>query len=107
MGRYTALTVGLSLAVAACLLALVRSRRQLVVILRTATVVTLLSYPWDFFAIHWHAWAYGEEVPKILGVPVFDLIFIFVCTVLTASLFSRGERADELGEDSNVRRSER
>ena len=47
-------------------------------------------YPWDFFAIHWRAWAYCEVVPRLLGVPVYDLIFIFTCTVLRASLFSSG-----------------
>jgi hypothetical protein len=100
MGRYEALTIGLIVAVGGSARMLIRSRRQLGVVLRTATVVTLISYPWDFFAIHWRAWAYGEEVPRLLGVPTYDLIFIFVCTIFTASLFSSARRGgfDDLEE---------
>ena len=92
MGRYEALTLGLILVVAGSLRLLIRSRQQFGVVLRTAIVVTLISYPWDFFAIQWRAWTYGEKVPQLLGVPIYDLIFIFVCTAFTASLFSSARR---------------
>ena len=100
MGRYEALTLGLILAVAGSLRLLIRSWQQFGVVLRTAIVVTLISYPWDFFAIQWRAWAYGEDVPRLLGVPIYDLIFIFVCTMFTASLFSSARRGglDDLEE---------
>jgi len=109
MGRYEALTLGLILAVAGSLRFLIQSRQQFGVVLRTAIVVTLISYPWDFFAIQWRAWKYGEDVPQLLGVPIYDLIFIFVCTVFTASLFSSARRGgfDNLEEHTAAGNGER
>jgi hypothetical protein len=57
--------------------------------LRIAALVTILSYPWDFFAIINEAWEHPKD-PGIrwFTVPLNDLWFIFVCTLITTSLLS-------------------
>jgi lycopene cyclase domain-containing protein len=56
---------------------------------RIAVLVTILSYPWDFFAIMNKAWVYPKDPGiRLFSVPLNDLWFIFVCTLITTSLLS-------------------
>lgn len=54
---------------------------------RVALLVTLIAFPWDFFAIQFSAWRYPNDPgPRIYGVPVNDLVFIWLCTFLACSV---------------------
>lgn len=68
-------------------------KAKLSIAFRAAGIVTLISYPWVFFAIHFKAWTYNEPGPAIFAVPINDLIFIFLCTVFSVSLFLRLDRS--------------
>lgn len=56
---------------------------------RAAVFVTLLAFPWDFFAVSNAVWAYSEPGVRAYGVPVNDSLFIFTCSLLTCSLLDR------------------
>lgn len=73
--------------ISAALGSVVRLRGRLRLILRVATALTLISYPWDFFAIHFKAWHHPDPNPSIFTVPVNDLIFIFLCTLVSGATF--------------------
>lgn len=63
-------------------------RADLLLATRIAFIVTLLSFPWDFFAIRLGVWRYPNHPGlTIHGVPLNDLAFIWLCTYLTCSLF--------------------
>jgi len=58
------------------------------VAIRNATLVTLMAYPWDFFAVQQGVWRYPEDPGFLLyGVPLNDSALIWVCTFLSASVF--------------------
>jgi hypothetical protein len=65
----------------------VRSLDVLRLLLRVASALTLISYPWDFFAIHFKAWRHPNPNPAIFTVPVNDLVFIFLCTLVSGTVF--------------------
>lgn len=68
-------------------------RRQLLLSARVALLVTLIGYPWDFFAIQLGVWKYpGDAGLKIYDVPLNDLIFIWLCTYLTCSFLIASDR---------------
>lgn len=54
---------------------------------RIAVLMTLIAYPWDFFAIHHNVWRYPTDPGlTIYGVPANDLVFMWLCTLLTSSV---------------------
>jgi lycopene cyclase domain-containing protein len=56
---------------------------------RISSLMTLIAYPWDFFAIRQRVWKYPIDPGlQIYEVPVNDLIFIWLCTYLACSLLS-------------------
>lgn len=63
-------------------------RRKLMRAARIASLLTLLGYPWDFFAIRLGAWTHPNfEGLRIYGVPVYDSVFTwmfsyFACVIL-------------------------
>jgi lycopene cyclase domain-containing protein len=61
---------------------------------RIATLMMMLVYPWDFFAIQLHSWGYPHDPGvRLYGVPFNDLVFTWLCSVLGASiLFSFARR---------------
>gem|GEM_PF-5905109 len=61
-------------------------RHNLLLSARIAFLVTLIGFPWDFFAIHVGVWRYpGDPGVRIYGVPLNDLIFMWLCTHLACS----------------------
>jgi len=79
-----------------------RQRRGLATALasRIGLLVVLISYPWDFFAIRNDAWRYPlDPGPTLYGVPINDLVFIWLCTYLTVRVL--------LWSDGRNRRAER
>jgi lycopene cyclase domain-containing protein len=76
-----------------------RRRTDALLSARIGVLVSLLSYPWDFFAITMRVWRYPVHPGSgIYGVPINDLIFIWLCTVLTTSLLVRLHRGKTGGE---------
>jgi lycopene cyclase domain-containing protein len=73
---------------ASYLLAGGQSRRHMLTLAsRIAFLLTLLAYPWDFFAIRYRIWRYPVDPGlRIYEVPVNDLIFMWLCTFLACSL---------------------
>jgi lycopene cyclase domain-containing protein len=58
-------------------------RRNLLLSARIALLLTVLIYPWDFFAIRLGAWTYPNyDGWRIYGVPFNDSIFIWLCSYL-------------------------
>jgi len=63
-----------------------RDRRKIARIVRMSAVVVLLSFPWDCLAVAKRAWDYGTPGPRLFGVPLNDLLFIFSCSAFSGSL---------------------
>ena len=62
-------------------------RRTLTIALRVSTLMALIAYPWDFFAIRHRVWRYPiDPGPTIYEVPVNDLVFIWLCTCLACGV---------------------
>lgn len=62
-------------------------RRDLLVSARVALLVTLVGYPWDFFAIHAGVWTYPNYPGiRIYDVPLNDLVFMWLCSHFTCTL---------------------
>lgn len=54
---------------------------------RIGILLVSVSYPWDFFAIHLGVWKYPSDPGlRIYGVPLNDLIFMWLCTYLACSV---------------------
>ncbi len=67
--------------------------------IRSATLVTLMAYPWDFFAVQQGVWRYPENPGFILyGVPLNDSALIWVCTYFSATVFYAIARRQYYGE---------
>jgi lycopene cyclase domain-containing protein len=103
MNTYTAFNVVLLILVTATLLFLVRSRAQLGVIIQTAAYITVLSFPWDHFAIVHGAWTYTTPGVRLFEVPLNDMFFIFTGSLLSAGVLSGtgiGREAEAKAENS-------
>lgn len=62
---------------------------------RIAVLMTLIAYPWDFFAIQLNVWRYpADPGPTVYGVPVNDLVFMWLCTLLTSSVLIAIDRRE-------------
>ena len=58
--------------------------RNLVLSARVALLLTVIYYPWDFFAIRLGVWTYPTDPGvRIYQVPLNDLVFIWLCSFLT------------------------
>lgn len=67
--------------------------------LRSATLVTLMAYPWDFFAVQQGVWRYPADPGLMLyGVPLNDSVLIWVCTCFSSSVFHAIERWQYRGD---------
>lgn len=70
-----------------------RDRRRLVLrCARIGLLMTLIGYPWDFFAIKMGAWRYLQPGYTIHAVPVNDLLFMWICTQLTCGALIAARR---------------
>ena len=59
---------------------------------RIGLLMTLIGFPWDFFAIRMGAWRYPQPGYTIHAVPVNDLFFMWICTQLTCSALVAARR---------------
>jgi lycopene cyclase domain-containing protein len=65
-------------------------RRNLLLSARIALLLTVLLYPWDFFAIRLGSWTYPNfDGWRIYGVPLNDSPFIWLCSYLTCVVLIR------------------
>jgi lycopene cyclase domain-containing protein len=65
-------------------------RRNLLLSARIALILTVLIYPWDFFAIRLGSWTYPDfDGLKIYGVPLDDSLFIWLCSYLSCVVLIR------------------
>lgn len=90
MSRYSLFNISLAIGVLPTCWWLLRSRSQAASwsrVARVATLLVLIAYPWDFFAIQLGVWTYPNDPgPRIYTVPINDLVFIWLCTCLTSSI---------------------
>ena len=74
-------------------------RRILVLSARIALLLTLLLYPWDFFAVRLGAWTYPNyDGWRIYGVPLNDSLFIWICSYLTCVVLMAVDRRRSGGQ---------
>ncbi len=67
---------------------------------RIGLLITVLLYPWDFFAVRLGVWTYPKDPGmRIYGVPLNDSLFIWLCSFLACVILlatddwgSRGNR---------------
>lgn len=90
MNPYLAYNIGLATIVLPAsywIVARPSRRVDLLLSARIAFLLVLISYPWDFFAIRLNVWRYPVDPGlTIHGVPLNDLLFIWLCTYFTCSL---------------------
>lgn len=56
--------------------------------IRSATLMTLTAYPWDYFGVQQGAWQYPLNPGfTIYGVPINDLALVWVGTCFSSSIF--------------------
>lgn len=68
-------------------------RRHLLLSARIALLLTVIYYPWDFFAIRLGVWTYPLDPGlRIYEVPLNDLIFIWLCSFLTCCVLTAVDR---------------
>jgi len=61
--------------------------RNLRIAARVASLMVLIVYPWDFFAIHLNVWRYPTDPsPTLYDVPINDLVFSWLCSHLSATV---------------------
>lgn len=97
MSPYTAFNAALSIVVFSTSYFLLAPQRRCHALLagRIGVLITLLSYPWDFFAVQLGVWRYPVDPGlTVYGVPVNDLTFIFLCTFFTSSVLLRIHRRE-------------
>jgi len=88
MNTYTAFNTVFLILVTGALSFFVRSRAQLGVVVQTAAYITVLSFPWDHFAIIHGAWSYTTPGVRLFEVPLNDMFFIFTGSLLSAGVLS-------------------
>lgn len=99
---YTAFNISLACTFACLIFSLLfffKIRGDNILAARVATMVTLLSYPWDFFAIFTGAWDYPNDPgPRIYGVPANDMIFIWLCSFFTGYILTAVDQRKKGGK---------
>lgn len=79
-----------------------RKRRVLFLAARVALLITLLLYPWDFFAVRLGVWVYPKDPGlTIYGVPFNDSVFIWLCSFLTSVVLLEVDRRNS-GNQTNT-----
>jgi hypothetical protein len=83
---YNLVLAGLILPATYCIAGREDRWRTLSVAAKVGVLLTLIAYPWDFFAIQFNAWRYvNDPGPLVYGVPFNDLIFMWLCTYLACT----------------------
>ncbi len=89
MNRYIVFNVGMLLITILMSIFFVKSKKQFIICLKVSIIITVIGLPWDFFAIAHGVWTYPEHPGvRLLGVPINDLVFIFLCSFISCSIIS-------------------
>jgi hypothetical protein len=97
MTTYTIYNISVALLVAPVPFAVPRMHRwrSIAVAARLAIVITLLAFPWDFFALQMGAWAHPTDPgPRIHGVPLNDLLFIWLASYFTGIMLMASDQRE-------------
>lgn len=90
MTRYTIYNLIVLIIAVSILFLFHKEKKYILENIRIAVIFTVLALPWDFFAIKNQAWIYPVDPgERIYDVPLNDLVFIFSCTLISASVFGR------------------
>ena len=80
----------------------------LLVVARISSLMTLLAYPWDYWAIQQRVWRYPLDPGlQVYEVPMNDLIFIWLCTCLACSVLGAIGRWESTRDGNSKRDSAR
>ena len=83
-------------------------RKDLLVSARVASLLALLGYPWDFFAIQLKVWRYPiNPGPRIHDVPINDLVFMWLCSHLASSVLIAIDRRESRCQGHSERKHAR
>jgi lycopene cyclase domain-containing protein len=81
-------------------------RRNLTLSARIAVLVTLIAYPWDYFAIHVGVWRYPNAPGlRLHDVPLNDLVFIWLCSHLACSFLIAVHGRESGGQGHSERKN--
>ncbi len=84
---------GFTLAVSYWVTGPTKRRRKLLLAARVALLLTVLGFPWDFFAIRLGAWTHPNfNGLKLYGVPVNDSLFTWLFSYLACVILLRFDR---------------
>jgi hypothetical protein len=87
MEGYTIFNLALTLFAVLIFATFSAPKRQAKLIFRVGFIITCITFPWDFLAIHLSAWDYPVDPgQRIVSVPVNDLYLAFIVTVITTSI---------------------
>ena len=82
-------------------------RRSLLLSARAAWLLTMILYPWDFFAIRLGVWTYPKYAGlRIYDVPLNDLFFIWLCSYLACVVLTRFDLRRSQGKGNAERQQE-
>jgi lycopene cyclase domain-containing protein len=74
-------------------------KRNLLISARISLILTVLLYPWDFFAVRLGVWTYPNyDGLRIYGVPFNDSIFIWLCSFLACVILITVDRRHSQGK---------
>jgi lycopene cyclase domain-containing protein len=65
---------------------LLRDAERFMQVIRVATIVVIIAFPWDHVAVVNHVWDYGAPGPRLFGVPLNDSLFIFSCSIVSSCI---------------------
>ena len=82
---YTLFNIVLLLMVAPACIYFLEDRKEILIAARTTTFIVLIAVPWDAWAIRASVWAYKDPGLWFAGIPLNDIVFIALCTLLTSS----------------------
>ena len=90
MNNYTLFNILLTIFTILFLIAKAKSLKSLKITFNVSIVMTLIGYPWDFFAIKSGVWTYPNNPGlRLFNVPVNDLWFMFLCSTITTAFLYR------------------
>jgi lycopene cyclase domain-containing protein len=67
---------------------MIRTARQLRACLFATALSILIGYPWNAFAISAGVWASRAPGPRLFAVPVNDVVFLALCTLVSCTILS-------------------
>lgn len=87
MSNFVILNVIVSLFAIIFSVAFIKSKKELAAVLKSSIIITLVAYPWDYFAITLGVWVFPEDPgPLLYKVPFNDIWLFFTASIMSTSL---------------------